>query len=133
MDYIPTPINALRALIEALGPKKRAALSPAIHVLEMLVEPPKTSGPGSAWRDPIKGAAARTAMSASWAARRARGGGVGLQATWRSTGRQEICTSYEEVAKLVGRAAHTVRIYLSKGKGVAHFAHDDDIITIQRR
>lgn len=133
MEYVPTPDNALRAIIEAIGPKKRTALAPAIDVLKMLVEPPKTSGPGSAWQDPIKGASARAAMSASWNARRARDGGIGLQATWRSDGRQEICRSYEEAAKLVGRAAHTVRIYLSKGKGVARFAHNDDIITIQRR
>ena len=128
MDHIPTPKDALQQLIDALGPKKKAALSPAIQALTLLVDPPKRGGPGSFWQDPVRGAAARAAMSASWAAR----GTTKLQLTWRSTGNQEVLTKYEEAAKKVGRAAHTIRIYLSKGKGVAHFAYGDDVITIQR-
>lgn len=65
MDQIPTPIEALNKIVEALGPKKRESLSQAIKSLQLLVEP-KRSGPGSFWADPERGARAREAMKASW-------------------------------------------------------------------
>jgi hypothetical protein len=128
MEQIPTPKDALAQLVEALGPKKKESLKSAIQAIQLIVDPPKRAGPGSFWQDPERGAQARAAMSASWAARRSES----LQVTWRASGKVELFSSYEEVAKLVGRAPHTVRIYISKGKGVAYFAHNDDAITVQR-
>jgi len=128
MDQLPLPQDALNQLVEALGPKKREALKPAIESLQLLVKPPKRSGPGSFWQDPERGAKARAAMKASWAARNT----TQLQLTWRSSGEQQVFTDYDEVAKLVGRAPHTVRIYISKGKGIAHFNHNDDVITVRK-
>ena len=127
MDPRPTPLEALNQLVEALGPEKRTTLSTSIEVLRILIEP-RTSGPGSFWQDPERGARARAAMKASWAARpRSK-----MQLTWRSNGRTETHTDYDEVGKLVGRSTNTVRCVLAKGKGLAYFVHDDDIITVQR-
>lgn len=127
MEPIPTPIEALNQLVEALGPKKRESLASSIKALQLLVEP-KRSGPGSFWQDPERGAKARAAMKASWAAR----GKTKMQLTWRSSKATQVLDDYDEIGRLVGRAAHTVRCMLSKGKGVAYFAHDDDVITVQR-
>lgn len=127
MSHIPTPQEALRQLTEALSAKKRSDLALAIKSLDLLINPPQNAGPGSFWRDPERGAAARKAMKAAWAARKPQ-----LQLTWRSTGTQTVTTDYDEVAKLVGRAAQTVRIYISRGNGVAYFAYNDDIITVQK-
>lgn len=126
MEPIPTPIEALNQLVEALGPKKRESLASSIKALQLLVEP-KRSGPGSFWSDPERGAKAREAMKASWAARK-----PSIQVSWRSSGAVQVLKGYDELPKLVGRAEMTIRIALSKGKGVAYFAHDDDVITVQR-
>lgn len=127
MAQLPTPIEALSQLVEALPNKKRETLADAISVLKTLTEP-KTSGPGSFWQDPERGAKARAAMKASWAAR----GHSKMQLTWRSSGEKRVLDDYDEIGSLVGRAPHTVRCMLSKGKGVAYFAHGDDVITVQR-
>lgn len=126
MEQIPTPIEALNRIVDALGPKKRESLASSIKALQLLVEP-KRSGPGSFWSDPERGAKAREAMKASWAARK-----PDIQLTWRSTGEVKVVKGFDELPKLVGRAEMTVRIALSKGKGVAYFAHNDDVITVQR-
>ena len=128
MEQIPTPKDAWVKLQEALGPKKRDSLRLEIQAVQLIVDPPKRSKQGSFWQDPERGAQARAAMSASWAARRSES----FQLTWRTSGEAKLLSSYEEVAKLVCRAPHTVRIYISKGKGVAYFAHNDDVITVQR-
>ena len=130
MDHIPTPIDAFLAVSQALTEKKRKELSAELKVLQSLVDPKLRSGPGSHWQDPERGARAREAMKASWAARRAVTGRV--QLTWRGSKEQLITSDYDEIAKLVGRSPHTVKIYLSKGKGVAHFYHGDDVITVQK-
>lgn len=127
MDQRPTPDEALNQLMEALGPKKRESLAASIEVLRTLVEP-RTSGPGSFWSDPERGAKAREAMKASWAARDK----TKMQLTWRSSKAKQVLDDYNEIGRLVGRAPHTVRCMLSRGKGVAHFAHNDDVITVQR-
>lgn len=126
MEQIPTPVEALNQIVEALGPKRRETLALAIKSLQLLVEP-KRSGPGSFWSDPERGAKAREAMKASWAARKS-----DIQLTWRSTGEVKVVKGFDQLPKLVGRAEMTVRIALSKGKGVAYFAHGDDVITVQR-
>lgn len=127
MEQIPTPVEALNQLVEALGPKKRKSLDPAIKSLQLLVGP-RTSGPGSFWQDPERGAKAREAMRATWATRPK----PKMQLTWRSSGLVEVHTGYDEVGRLVGRTLHTVRCVLSKGEGLAYFAHNDDVITVQR-
>lgn len=127
MDQRPTPIAALDLLVDAINPKKRESLTQAIEVLRLLVTP-RTSGPGAFWSDPERGARARAAMKASWAAR----GRSKIQLTWRSTGACEVLDDFVEIGKQVGRAPQTVRCMLSRGKGVAYFAYNDDIITVQR-
>lgn len=126
MERIPTPIQALDLIVDALTPKNQKTLELSIKSLRLLVEP-KTSGPGSFWQDPERGTRAREAMKASWAARK-----PSMQVTWRTTGEQRIVKGYDELPKLVGRAEMTIRIAISKGKGVAYFAHNDDVITVQR-
>lgn len=127
MANLPTPIEALSQLVEALSTKKQESLVDAISVLKTLTEP-RTSGPGSFWQDPERGAKAKAAMKASWAAR----GYSKMQLTWRSSGEKQILNDYSEIGALIGRAPHTVRCMLAKGKGVAYFAHGDDVITVQR-
>jgi hypothetical protein len=127
MEQIPTPVQALSQIVEALGPKKREALQLAIKSLQLIVEPKQSSGPGSFWADPERGARAREAMKASWAARK-----PDMQVTWRTSGEQRIVKGYDELPKLVGRAEMTIRIAISKGRGVAYFMHNDDVITVQR-
>lgn len=131
MDHTPTPIDAFLAVSQALPEKKRKALSAELKVLQALVDPKlRPDGPGSHWRDPERAARAREAMKTAWAARRAVT--CRVQLTWRSSKAQLITNDYNEVAQLVGRSPHTVRVYLSKGKGVAHFCCGDDIITVQK-
>lgn len=126
MSYVPTPSEALSALVSAIPVKKQEELKPAITILQKLVEPRKNLGPGSYWQDPERREAARQAAKATWAARRQ------FQLSWRTSGGRMVSSDYDEIAKLVGRSPKTVQIYLSKGKGLAYFAHDDDIVTVQK-
>lgn len=86
---------------------------------------PKTLGRGGYWKDPAKAAQATQSMKDSWAARRY------FLVTWES-GREVRTSDIEEVAKLVGRSAQTLRVYLAQKHGVTSFAHDDEMITVRR-
>lgn len=127
MDPIPTPEAALNQLIEALSPKKRESLAPAIRALTLIVAPRLTSPQGSFWQDPERAARARAAVKATWAARAPL-----IQLSWRTSGVVETYKGFSELSKRLNRSENSIRVLLSKGKGVAHVYDDDDIITIQR-
>jgi hypothetical protein len=78
------------------------------------------------WLDDERKAAISNTMKKSWSDRRKK-----LQLTWRSTGEELIVDSAADAARHVGKKAHTIEIYLSKGLGIAHFTHNDDVITIR--
>lgn len=127
MDPIPTPEAALNQLLEAISPKKRESLAPAIRALTLIVAPRTTSGQGSFWQDPERGARARAAAKATWAARAPL-----IQLSWRTSGAVETYKGFSELSKRLNRPESSLRVMLSKGRGVAHVYNDDDIITIQR-
>lgn len=116
---------AFHKILDTVSKKNRELLKADIELVLQLVEPQKHPV-SSFWNDSERSAKTREAMRESGKARRVR-----LMATWRASGREEI-VDYAEAAKLVGRAEMTVRIAVSKGSGSGYFAHDDDIITIQR-
>lgn len=117
--------DAFHKILANLSAKKQAELATEIALIQQLVEP--TINPVSTfWQDKERSAKTRENMKQAGQARRTK-----LRLTWRTSGREEI-VDYSEVAKLVGRAEMTVRIAISKGEGLAYFAHNDDVITVQR-
>jgi hypothetical protein len=125
MDQRPNFKDAFHKIVANLSGKKQAELAPEIDLIRQLVEP-KPNPVSAFWQDKNRSAKTRAAMREAGKARR-----VNLKLSWRATGEERI-VEYAEAAKLVGRAEMTVRIAVSKGNGVAHFAHNDDVITIQR-
>ena len=125
MDKTTNFKAAFHKIVESLGPKKRASLAAEIALINQLVEP-KANPVSTFWQDKERSAKTRKAMKEAGKARRAQ-----LRISWRSTGEERIA-EYQEIAELVGRALMTVRIAVSKGGGTAYFAHNDDIITVQR-
>lgn len=117
--------DAFHKILANLSAKKQTKLAAEIALVQQLVEPP--ANPVSTfWQDKERSAKTRANMKQASQARR-----VKLRLSWRASGQEEV-VDYPEAAKLVGRAEMTVRIAVSKGEGSAHFAHNDDIITVQR-
>lgn len=117
--------DAFHKILANLSAKKQIELAVEIALVQQLVEP--AANPVSAfWQDKERSAKTRENMKQAGQARR-----VKLRLSWRTSGQEEV-VDYPEAAKLVGRAEMTVRIAVSKGEGSAYFAHNDDIITVQR-
>lgn len=125
MDQRSNFKDAFDKIVANLSGKKQAELASEIILVKQLVEL-KTNPVSSFWQDKERSAKTREAMREAGKARR-----VNLRLSWRSTG-EECVVEYAEAAKLVGRAEMTVRIAVGKGDGVAYFAHNDDVITVQR-
>jgi uncharacterized membrane protein YfhO len=117
--------DAFHKILANLSARKQAELAAEIALVQQLVEP-ATNPVSTFWQDKERSAKARENMKLAGQARRAK-----LRLIWRTSGREEV-VDYKEVAKLVGRAEMTVRIAISRGEGLAHFAYNDDAITVQR-
>lgn len=125
MDQRANIKDAFHKIVATLSPKKKAELADEIVLVTKLVEPQRNPV-SQFWQDSERSAKTRETMRAAGKARRTQ-----LRLLWRSSGREEIA-DYQETAQLVGRAEMTVRIAVSKGDGIAYFAHNDDVITVQR-
>ncbi len=123
MVKIEEVAQAFKKIISSISPTKRKKLTSDIKIVEDKIK----NLPGAFWADPARKEDTKNKMKAAWKFR------AKQKYLITCTDLKDIVLDdIDEIASLVLKAPHTVRCMLSRGKGVAQFIINDDIITVER-
>lgn len=116
-------IQAFGNILKGLSAKKKETLSEDI----VLLIDHLSNLPGSFWADPEKKEATRAKMRQAHADRPTQMYEVTIEPSGRI-----LEVNLDAVAKITGYTAHSVRCFISRGKGIAGFTVDEDTLKVRK-